>query len=65
MIFYPETNAELTLKFPILQIEGIATQDGLHYYLTNESLVRKPIINIPQQIHRIDLSPVLNSYLHK
>ena len=63
--FLSGNKRSITLKFPILQIEGIATQDGLHYYLTNESLVRKPIINVPQQIHRIDLSPVLNSYLHK
>lgn len=63
--FLSGNKRRMTIKFPILQIEGIATQDGLHYYLTNESLVRKPIINVPQQIHRIDLSPVLNSYLHK
>lgn len=63
--FLSGNKRRITLKFPILQIEGIATQDSLHYYLTNESLVRKPIINVPQQIHRIDLSPVLNSYLHK
>ena len=47
------------------QIEGITTHDGLHYYLTNEALVRKPILNVPQQIHYFDLSPILNSYLHK
>lgn len=63
--FLSGNKRRITVKFPILQIEGITTQDGLHYYLTNESLVRKPIINVPQQIHRIDLSPVLNSYLHK
>lgn len=63
--FLSGNKRRITIKFPILQIEGIATKDGLHYYLTNESLVRKPIINVPQQIHRIDLSPILNSYLHK
>ena len=47
------------------QIEGIATNDGLHYYLTNEALVRKPVLNVHQQIHYFDLSPILNSYLHK
>jgi hypothetical protein len=63
--FLSGNKRRIALKFPILQIEGITTQNGVHYYLTNESLVRKPIINVPQQIHRIDLSPVLNSYLHK
>jgi hypothetical protein len=63
--FLSGNKRRITIKFPILQIEGIATKDGLHYYFTNESLVRKPVINVRQQIHRIDLSPVLNSYLHK
>lgn len=63
--FLSGNKRRITLKFPILQIEGIATQDGLHYYVTNESLIRKPVINVPQQIHHIDLSSVLNSYLHK
>ncbi|KQB39232.1 hypothetical protein [Flavobacterium aquidurense] len=63
--FLSGNKRRISIKFPILQIEGIATQDGLHYYITNEALVRKPIINVIQQIHRFDLSPVLNSYLHK
>jgi len=63
--FLSGNKRRIPLKFPILQIEGITTQDGVIYYLTNESLVRKPIINVPQQIHRVDLSPLLNSYLHK
>ena len=47
------------------QIEGIATNDGLHYYLTNEALVRKPVLNVHQQINYFDLTPILNFYLHK
>lgn len=53
------------LRLPFHQIEGIATNDGLHYYITNEKLVRQPILNVPQQIHYLDLSSLLNSYLHK
>jgi len=63
--FLSGNKRRITIKLPIIQIEGIATNDGLHYYLTNESLVRKPIINVPQQIHRIDLTSILGSYLHK
>ena len=55
----------INLQFSFHQIEGITTTDGLHYYLTNESLIRKPILNVPQQIHYFDLSPVLHFYLHK
>lgn len=52
-------------KLPFHQIEGITTKDGLHYFITNESLVRKPVLNNPQQIHYFDLSSLLGSYLHK
>ena len=63
--FLSGNKRKINLKLPFHQIEGIATKDGLHYYLTNESLIRKPILNVPQQIHYFDLSPLLNSYLHK
>ncbi|KQO21450.1 hypothetical protein ASF10_11875 [Flavobacterium sp. Leaf82] len=63
--FLSGNKRRISIKFPILQIEGIATQDGLHYYVTNEALVRKPIINVIQQIHRFDLSEILKSYIHK
>ncbi|MEO8535673.1 MAG: T9SS C-terminal target domain-containing protein [Flavobacterium sp.] len=56
---------KIDLKLPFHQIEGIATKDGIHFYLTNESLVRKPILNVPQQIHYFDLTSLLNPYLHK
>ncbi|KUJ61655.1 hypothetical protein AR687_12000 [Flavobacteriaceae bacterium CRH] len=63
--FLSGNKRKIDLQLSFHQIEGIATKDGLHYYLTNESLVRKPLLNVPQQIHRFDLSSVLNSYLHK
>ncbi|PBJ14551.1 hypothetical protein [Flavobacterium sp. ACN6] len=63
--FLSGNKRRIKLKLPFHQIEGIATTDGLHYFLTNEALVRKPIINVPQQIHYLDLSPVLNLHLKK
>lgn len=62
--FLSGNKRRIDLKLPFHQIEGIATKDGLHYYLTNEALVRKPILNVVQQIHCMDLSSILNSYLH-
>ncbi len=50
------TKQRIKLKIPFHQIEGIATFDGLHFYITNENLVRKPIINVPQKLHKVDLS---------
>lgn len=63
--FLSGNKRRIDLQLSFHQIEGITTTDGLHYYLTNESLIRKPIINVPAQIHYFDLSPILNSYLHK
>ncbi|WP_166922149.1 T9SS C-terminal target domain-containing protein [Flavobacterium poyangense] len=62
-LFSSGNKRKINLKLRFHQIEGIATPDGLHYYLTNESLVRKPILNVPQQLHYLDLSPLLNFYL--
>ena len=63
--FLSGNKRRIDIQLSFHQIEGIATKDGLHYYLTNESLVRKPVINTPQQIHYFDLSSILNSYLDK
>lgn len=63
--FLSGNKRRIDLKLPFHQVEGIATKDGLHYFITNESLVRKPIINNPQQIHYLDLSSILGLYLHK
>lgn len=63
--FLSGNKRRIDLQLSFHQIEGIATKDGLHYYITNESLVRKPVLNTAQQIHYLDLSLLLNSYLHK
>ncbi|RYJ40645.1 hypothetical protein NU08_0082 [Flavobacterium anhuiense] len=63
--FLSGNKRRIDLKLPFHQVEGIATKDGLHYFITNESLVRKPVLNNPQQIHYLDLSSALGSYLHK
>lgn len=49
----------LSLRFH--QIEGITTTDGKLFYLTNESFIKKPIANNPQQIHTFDLSSYLKN----
>lgn len=50
---------KIKIVLPFHQIEGIATEDGSLFYLTNEASVKKPLVNTPQQIHSIDLSPYL------
>ncbi len=63
--FLSGNKRRIDLQLSFHQIEGITTNDGLHYYLTNESLIRKPILNVPQQIHYFDLSSILISYFKK
>jgi len=45
------------------QVEGIATADGLKYYVSNENFERPPIVNNPQRLHTFDLSALLKGYL--
>ncbi|MFV8366112.1 T9SS C-terminal target domain-containing protein [Flavobacterium sp. XS1P27] len=61
--FFSGNKRKINIALPLHQVEGIATQDGLHYYLTNENFSRRPIINIPQQLHQFDLSAFLTNYL--
>lgn len=50
---------KIKLALPLHQIEGIATFDGKLFYLTNESFVKKPIANNPQQMHSVNLGSYL------
>jgi hypothetical protein len=50
---------KIKIALPFHQIEGITTEDGSLFYLTNEATVKKPFVNTPQQIHSIDMSPYL------
>ncbi|MEG1228612.1 MAG: T9SS C-terminal target domain-containing protein [Flavobacterium sp.] len=63
--FLSGNKRRISLKLPFHQIEGIATKDGLHYFITNESFIRKPILNNPQQMHYLNLSSVLSQYFNQ
>ncbi len=59
--FSTANKRKIKIELPFHQIEGITTEDGLLFYLTNEATIRKPYINTPQQIHTIDLSLFLKN----
>ena len=61
--FFLGNRRKIKLKLPFHQIEGIATNDGLHYYLSNENFTRKPIVSVLQQLHMLDLTFFLKHYL--
>ena len=59
--FFLGNKRKIKLELPFHQVEGIATNDGVHFYFTNEKAVRKPLFNVPQQLHEIDLSSYLKN----
>ena len=61
--FLSGNKRKINIALPFNQIESISTQDGLHYYVTNEALDKRPFLNTPQKIHQFDLSVYLKSYL--
>ena len=62
--FLSGNKRKIKIPLPFHQIESISTQDGLHYFLTNEALIKKPLLNSPQKLHQFDLSPFLTNYLN-
>ncbi|SHG11763.1 hypothetical protein SAMN05443549_102105 [Flavobacterium fluvii] len=52
---------KIGLSFPFHQIEGVTTEDGKLFYVTNESFIRKPFVNIAQQISTVDLGSFLKN----
>lgn len=57
--FWTGNKRKIKIRLPFHQIEGITTNDGNLFYVTNEATVKKPFVNTVQQMHRIDLSPYL------
>ena len=63
--FFGGNKRKIIVSLPFHQVEGITTNDGLTYYLTNESYIHKPFINSPQKLFKFDLSPYLKRQITK
>ncbi len=61
--FFGGNKRKVNLSLPFHQIEGITTDNGLKYYLTNENLIIQPYLNISQKLHTIRLDLFLENYL--
>jgi hypothetical protein len=61
--FFSGNKRKIKIALPFHQMEGITTQDGLNYYLTNENFTIKAIINTPSKLHLFDLSAFLANYI--
>jgi hypothetical protein len=63
--FFSGNKRKLFLSLPFHQIEAIASDNGIKYYLTNEYFSRSPFINVPQRLHVVDLSEFLGAYINR
>lgn len=52
---------KINLDLPFHQVEGIATQDGINYFATNERFVN--FITVQSKLHKLNLSDYLLNYL--
>ncbi len=61
--FFSGNKRKIFISLPFHQVEGITTSDGLKYYVSNESYVMEPFIDIPPTLHIFDLKPFMTDYL--
>jgi hypothetical protein len=61
--FFSGNKRKIAVNHPFHQMEGITTEDGLIYYISNERLSVPPI-TINQKLQRFNLTPFLRNYLN-
>lgn len=59
--FFGGNKRKLGLNLTFHQVEGITTEDGLNYFVTNEKF---EATGTSQKLHTVDLGPYLDSYLN-
>ncbi len=62
--FFSGNKRKLSVNLPFHQVEGIATDDGLIYFLSNEAIIFQETVNNQQALHLFDLNPFLQEYLN-
>ncbi len=63
-IFFSGNKRKITIEPSFHQVEGIATPNGLKYYISNEYFSLGSILTIPQKLRILDLSSYLRNYLN-
>ena len=53
--FFSGKSEKIKLKLHFHQVEGIASEDGKTFFLTNEYFAKKPFVTTKQQIHKFIL----------
>ena len=63
--FFGGNKRKISVSLPFTQVEGIASNNGLRWYLSNEAFSQGQLINTPQKLHILDLEPLLGRYLRR
>lgn len=61
--FFSGNKRKVSLSLSFHQTEGIASSNGIDYFITNENLVKSPFINVAQKLHKVSLAPYLTDYI--
>ena len=59
--FFSGNKRKISLNMPFNQVEGIASEDGLKYFISNERFTQSVITTVAK-IHRLDLTDYLSNY---
>lgn len=62
--FFAANKRKIALSLPFHQIEGIASSDGLKYFLSNEYFSKGSFVNVNQKMHTLDMSDFLDHYIN-
>lgn len=63
--YFNGNKRKLNINSSFHQIEGITTNDGLKYYVSNEYLNKPPIATVQQKLQSLNLTDYLSNYLKK
>ncbi len=61
--FFSGNRRRVTLPLPFHQVEGVATCNGLKYYISNELFDYPPVASTPPGLHIIEMDSLLEDYL--
>jgi hypothetical protein len=62
--YFSGNKRKIAISLSYHQIEGIATVNGLKYYLSNEYFTYPPFLSVPQKLHILNLNSYLENYLN-
>jgi hypothetical protein len=62
--FFSGNKRKISIPLPFHQVEGIASNNRIKYYISNEHFTQPPVINVLQKLHILDLNAYLGNYIN-